>query len=425
MVIECGHTFCKHCIEEWQKKFSQENPYEVPYPCPECRAVFKTVSPNASVRNYINDLTVVILNEEQKKDREETIQERLEKKNKPPIPGAGENIHLRGPLINVDDDITLESLQEIANNYGLTMSDSRAAIVAEINERLPNHGIGIEVITVYDSVFDNAEGELVDITGQIRIDSNRNATLAAHHGPIPSTHGEDRLDSNAALAAYYGLIPPSHDDITDNGTVDGDTSEDDTTDNEDNVVITEESLLQTADTIQNIFANHRHFPQLSFSSNTRELAATPAPADMERPGTGVGAIPGEEQNSESETEIENESVIEYDLEIELDSEIEPITDQVNNANTRPSMQTSYPLDDLEFMSSQWGFPRPHSIRNLLHPQRSTGDGSHPDTIQDIFANHRRFPQLLFSSNTPELAATPAPSDLDWPGTGVGAIPGEE
>ena len=394
MVIECGHNFCNHCIEEWQKNFIEENPYEESYPCPECRAVFKTVSPNISVKNLINDLTAVILDKEQKKDREETIKERLEKKNNPSIPGAGANfhlrgpliiddditleslqqiansygltmsdlraliveeineripnfpgagaganIHLRGPLINVDDDITLESLQQIANNYRLTMSDLRALILEEINERLPNlpgaganDDIGDEVITVYD----NAEGELVDITGQIRIASNPNATLAAQYELIPSTHGEVRLDSNAALAAYYGLIPPSHDDITDNDTADGDTSEDDTseddtTDNEDTVLVTQESLLETADTIQNIFADHRRFLQLSFSSNTRELAATPAPADLDRPGTGVGAMPGEEQNSE------NESVIEYDLEIESDSEIEPITAQVNNANTRPAL----------------------------------------------------------------------------------------
>ena len=60
--------------------------------------------------------------------------------------------------------------------------------------------------------------------------------------------------------------------------------------------ITQESLLETADTIQDVFANDRRFPQLLSSSNTRELAATPAPAEMEQPGTGVGAIPGEEPN---------------------------------------------------------------------------------------------------------------------------------
>ena len=70
MVIECGHTFCKYCIEEWQKKFIEENPYEEHYPCPECRAVFETVSPNISVKNFINDFTAVILDKEQKKDRE-------------------------------------------------------------------------------------------------------------------------------------------------------------------------------------------------------------------------------------------------------------------------------------------------------------------------------------------------------------------
>ena len=124
--------------------------------------------------------------------------------------------------------------------------------------------------------------------------------------------------------------------------------------------INQESLLETADTIQDVFANDRRFPQLLSSSNTRELAATPAPAEMEQPGTGVGAIPGEEPTrcvgcgcefmgcpctrlpcdhlywsshrwilfcpncsneleSESEREIDNESVIEYDLELDSNS----------------------------------------------------------------------------------------------------------
>ena len=105
MVIECGHNFCKHCTEEWQKKFIEENPYEEQYPCPECRAVFKTVSPNISMKNFINDLSAVILDKEQRKERKETIKERLEKKNNPTIPSAGANVRLSlGPIINIDYD---------------------------------------------------------------------------------------------------------------------------------------------------------------------------------------------------------------------------------------------------------------------------------------------------------------------------------
>ena len=88
VVIECGHNFCKHCIKEWQKNFIEANPYKEPCPCPDCRRVFKTVYPNMSLKNYINDLSAVILDEEEKIKREETIKERLET-NKTPILGAG------------------------------------------------------------------------------------------------------------------------------------------------------------------------------------------------------------------------------------------------------------------------------------------------------------------------------------------------
>ena len=149
-----------------------------------------------------------------------------------------------------------------------------------------------------------------DITGEDRFASTSNSTLEAHYELIPPTHGdttdgEFRFASNAALTSYYYRpIPTYHDeftygdivigDIEDDDTVDSDTSEDETTDDEGTVQITQESLLQTADTIQYIFANHRRFPQLLSSSNTGEVAATPAPAELEQPGRGVGAIPGEE-----------------------------------------------------------------------------------------------------------------------------------
>ena len=132
MVIECGHTFCKYCIEEWQKKFIEENPYGEPYPCPECRAVFKTVSPNISVKNHINDLTAVSLNKEQKKDREETIKERLEKKKNQPIPIANNDTI---PIINLELDG--EDLDNRVND-GITMPDLSADSIAIHLERLSN-----------------------------------------------------------------------------------------------------------------------------------------------------------------------------------------------------------------------------------------------------------------------------------------------
>ena len=361
MVIECGHNFCKHCIEEWQKKFIEENPYEEPYPCPECRAVFKTVSPNISVKNFINDLTAVILDKEQKKDREETIKERLEKKKNQPIPRANNdtipiiNLELDGedignrvfdgitmpdlsadsvaillerlsnqdqsisdtqiPGAGTNDDtiieaasillpfittvygddighVTLETLQQLANTYGLTMPGSSAAIVAALNEGLseleslfdpPTPGAGAnddidnEVITDND----NPEG---DITGEVRTASNAALASNYYHRPIPTYHDD----------FTYGDIVNG--DIVDDDTVDGGTSEDDTTDNEGTMQVTQELLLDTVDTIQDIFANQRSLPQRLITSNTRELAATPAPAEVEQPGTGVGAIPGEEPN---------------------------------------------------------------------------------------------------------------------------------
>ena len=96
--------------------------------------------------------------------------------------------------------------------------------------------------------------------------------------------------------------------------------------------VTQESLLETADTIQNIFDNHRQF-----RSTPNTLAATPAPADLDQPGTGVGAILGEELNI--------------------------TVDQVNNENNRPeqSENRGYPSD----------LPRPQFTMNLPGPSDFT------------------------------------------------------
>ena len=139
VVIECGHTFCKHCIEEWQKKFIEENPDEEPYPCPECRAVFKTFSPNINVNNFIDDLTAVILDEEEKKDREETINERLEKKNNPPIPGANRgaipinNLELDGENIGnmVTEEIEIENESEIEYDLEIEVDSEIESIAVD------------------------------------------------------------------------------------------------------------------------------------------------------------------------------------------------------------------------------------------------------------------------------------------------------
>ena len=131
----------------------------------------------------------------------------------------------------------------------------------------------------------------------------------------------------------------------------------------------------------------------STTSNAPDLAVTSAPADVEQPGAGVGAIIGEEPNrcvnfcvcsNCNELEIDNESEIESELEINNDSVIESenecnienesiTVDQVNNENTRPEQERSenrgYPSDfqSLQF-TMNWSGPSAH-ILNGRAPTR--------------------------------------------------------
>ena len=139
IVIVCGHNFCKHCIEEWHKNFIEENPYEEPSPCPECRTVFKTVYPNISLKNFITDLSAVILDKEEKKKREETIKERLEKKDSTPISsGAGDKIF---SLAYIADFLSAPNVFDVAATPAPVDMDTAVAGVGAIQGEEPNRCI--------------------------------------------------------------------------------------------------------------------------------------------------------------------------------------------------------------------------------------------------------------------------------------------
>ena len=55
VIINCGHTFCKYCVTKWQRT-SPKTPAEPNAKCPLCNTVIKTMTPNMSARNHINEL---------------------------------------------------------------------------------------------------------------------------------------------------------------------------------------------------------------------------------------------------------------------------------------------------------------------------------------------------------------------------------
>ena len=139
VVIVCGHNFCKHCIEEWHKNFIKENPYEEPCPCPECRTLFKTVYPNISLKNFITDLSAVILDKEEKRKREETIKERLEKKDNTPISGgAGDKIF---SLAYIAEFLSAPNVFDVAATPAPADMDTAVAGVGAIQGEEPNRCI--------------------------------------------------------------------------------------------------------------------------------------------------------------------------------------------------------------------------------------------------------------------------------------------
>ena len=64
-VVSCGHTFCKLCIEKWNKKSAD---------CPICRSKVEKIIPNVALESYIDEVAENFFPEEAKLARK-TLQE--------------------------------------------------------------------------------------------------------------------------------------------------------------------------------------------------------------------------------------------------------------------------------------------------------------------------------------------------------------
>lgn len=65
-MIDCGHTFCKFCIEEWDKKKHE---------CPICRKKMSNISKHCEIEALVNKI-FLLLSDDIKKRRQATIEER-------------------------------------------------------------------------------------------------------------------------------------------------------------------------------------------------------------------------------------------------------------------------------------------------------------------------------------------------------------
>ena len=74
MQIDCGHMFCKYCLEQWKKNSGKMS-------CPVCRNNFKTEVRTFVLDNFI-DQAVAKLSENYKLNRAALIAERQGKISK-------------------------------------------------------------------------------------------------------------------------------------------------------------------------------------------------------------------------------------------------------------------------------------------------------------------------------------------------------
>ena len=80
-ITNCGHTFCKQCIETWRNSNHENHEF-----CPNCRAEVTLISPNQVLKIFIEDFINDLFSEEAKKSRTELISDRLRSQPIPQTP---------------------------------------------------------------------------------------------------------------------------------------------------------------------------------------------------------------------------------------------------------------------------------------------------------------------------------------------------
>ena len=328
--INCGHTFCKCCIMKWQRT-SPKTPIEPNAKCPLCNMVITTLTPNISVKNHINELCEVFLDETGKKEREKSIEEHSE---------------ILSKIIDI-----------IMNAEDIEQADRE---ISEYLDRTIGH-----VPTNDDITDDNMpEGTIcvgctqeTHCTMDLCINCSRLAfNLLTEYGSTYIVAEEYR-----PYFEHYGLTAPADMDQIDASV--GSTEPDSTT------------------------------------SNAPDPAATSAPADMEQPGTGVGAILGEEPNI--------------------------TVDQVINENTRPEQDQ---------FTMNWPGPSAFTVTRIINGRAATSApadvgqsgagvgailGEEPDVIADQVINENTRPEQEQKENRGYQSDLTCPQfNMNWPGPSV-------
>jgi hypothetical protein len=80
-VTNCGHSYCKSCIETWKKEESERFEYgkQKLAKCPNCKIEIKTLSTNHMLKTHVEEMCDMLLSEKEKSIRQETIRENKNK----------------------------------------------------------------------------------------------------------------------------------------------------------------------------------------------------------------------------------------------------------------------------------------------------------------------------------------------------------
>ena len=100
-VTNCGHSYCKSCIETWKKEESQllDHGRQKLAKCPNCNTEIQTLSTNHMLKTHIEEMCNMLLSEEEKSVRQETIQENIKAEELTALKRAASAHAVSAPII--------------------------------------------------------------------------------------------------------------------------------------------------------------------------------------------------------------------------------------------------------------------------------------------------------------------------------------
>ncbi|KAH9510518.1 E3 ubiquitin-protein ligase rnf8 [Dermatophagoides farinae] len=216
-VLDCEHTFCFTCIKAWNRRGKQH--------CPVCRKKFSRMTKSIRFQSMINLILDHYLNEEEKKERKESIESRL-------TDPAFTNDHSN------DESSSHGNLDELLSGFNSSFRDAFSTVFNFSNSHVGNDSYvhfrdAVQAITEYEAenevngndgengnLFDESENDNNDNGDEIDVLLNQVESMSPSsnsvHAPTSSSSPvsiSSNFPDQFRLRRFFNLISRANESV--------------------------------------------------------------------------------------------------------------------------------------------------------------------------------------------------------------------